>query len=108
MKVAALATLALAAVAQAHSIAQRIRVNGRDYGQCVGIRCPSSNNPIESVSHGDFACNVGAGSTGTVVDVPAGARVELWWGHVIGGAQYPNDADHPIAGSHKGPLQYYM
>lgn len=30
------------------------------------------------------------------------------WGHIIGGAQSSNDADHPIAKSHKGPTIFYM
>jgi hypothetical protein len=37
-----------------------------------------------------------------VISVPAGAKLGAWWGHVIGGAQGPNDPDHPIAASHKG------
>ncbi|KAF8417510.1 glycosyl hydrolase family 61-domain-containing protein [Tirmania nivea] len=35
----------------------------------------------------------------TIINTPAGA----WWGHVIGGAQVPNDPENPIASSHKGP-----
>lgn len=38
----------------------------------------------------------------TIINVPAGARVGAWWGHVIGGPQGQNDPDHPIASSHKG------
>jgi cellulase len=43
-----------------------------------------------------------------VIDVKAGDKVGINWGHIIGGAQSANDADHPIAKSHKGPVLFYM
>ncbi|KAK3689527.1 hypothetical protein B0T22DRAFT_351313, partial [Podospora appendiculata] len=73
-------------------------VNGVEQGQLKGVRAPSSNNPIQDVSHADFACNTGVY---TVLSVPAGAKVGAWWGHEIGGASGPNDLDNPIARMHK-------
>jgi len=37
-----------------------------------------------------------------IIDVSAGDKVGVMWGHVIGGAQVPGDKDNPIAASHKG------
>lgn len=38
----------------------------------------------------------------------AGDKIGVKWGHIIGGAQSGNDADNPIAKSHKGPTIFYM
>ncbi|EGS23404.1 uncharacterized protein CTHT_0000930 [Thermochaetoides thermophila DSM 1495] len=101
--------VALATSASAHAIFQRVSVNGVDQGQLVGIRAPSSNFPIENVNHPDFACNTNiVFKDNNVIKIPAGARVGAWWGHEIGGAAGPNDPDHPIAKSHKGPIQVYL
>lgn len=43
-----------------------------------------------------------------VIDVKGGDKVGVMWGHVIGGAQFANDKDNPIAASHKGPTIFYM
>jgi cellulase len=57
-----------------------------------------------------MACKSGFQSpvSGKVIDVKAGDKVGVNWGHIIGGAQSANDADHPIAKSHKGPVLFYM
>ena len=95
--------LPLAASASAHSIFQKVSVNGADQGQLRGVRAPYSNYPIQNVNHPDFACNTNIQiKDNNVITVPAGARVGAWWGHEIGGANGPNDQDHPIAASHKG------
>lgn len=100
----------LPALSSAHTIAQRVRVNGNDNGQLVGIRVPNSNNPITNVNDGNIACNSGYRTpvSSKVIDVKAGDRVGVNWGHVIGGAQFSNDPDHPIAKSHKGPTIFYL
>ncbi|KAF2838483.1 lytic polysaccharide monooxygenase [Patellaria atrata CBS 101060] len=110
MKYSIFATLALAALGQAHCIAQRISVNGQDQGQLNGIRVPSSNNPIQNVQDSAMACNKGFVNpvSTNVINIPAGARVGAWWQHVIGGPQGPNDRDNPIAASHKGPAIVYL
>src|SRR5688500_16594805 len=95
--------LALVASAQCHSIFQRVSVNGVDQGQLKGVRAPSSDSPLQNVNDVNFACNTGIQyKDNTVITIPAGAKVGAWWGHVIGGKQYANDPDHPIARSHKG------
>jgi len=95
--------LSLAAAAGAHSIFQKVSVNGADQGQLRGVRAPASNFPIENVNHADFACNTNlVYKDNTVITIPAGANVGAWWGHEIGGPAGPNDPDHPIAASHKG------
>ncbi|KAK4183642.1 family 61 putative glycoside hydrolase [Podospora australis] len=101
--------LSLAASVGAHTIFQKVSVNGVDQGQLKGVRAPYSNFPIENVNHPDLACNTNLQlKDNTVIRVPAGARVGAWWGHEIGGAAGPNDPDHPIAASHKGPISVYL
>jgi cellulase len=78
----------LPALTSAHTIAQRVRVNGVDNGQGNGIRVASSNNPILNVNDGNIACNANPSSSSKVIDVKAGDKVGVQWGHVVGGAQY--------------------
>ncbi|EMD68707.1 hypothetical protein GGP41_008708 [Bipolaris sorokiniana] len=108
MKFFAAAIALLPALGSAHTIAQRVRVNGQDFGLGNGIRVASSNNPITNVNDGAMACNTGVSSSSKVIDVRGGDRVGVQWGHVVGGAQGANDPDHPIAKSHKGPSIFYM
>ncbi|KAF8148039.1 glycosyl hydrolase family 61-domain-containing protein [Crassisporium funariophilum] len=109
MKTSSILSLALASVANAHSIFQKVSVNGADQGQLKGVRAPDSDYPIMNVGDGNFACNTGiTHKDNTIINIPAGARVGAWWGHVIGGAQGSNDPDNPIAASHKGPIIVYL
>jgi hypothetical protein len=111
MKFIIAATLSLLpALSTAHCVAQRVRVNGADNGLLTGIRVPNSNNPITNVNDGNFACNSGYRTpvSSTVINVKAGDKVGVMWGHIIGGAQSANDADNPIAKSHKGPTIQYL
>jgi cellulase len=92
-----------ATITSAHSIFQRLSVNGVDQGQLKGVRAPDSDYPIQNVNDASFACNKDIRhKDNNVITIPAGAKVGAWWGHVIGGAQSANDPDHPIAKSHKG------
>ncbi|KAF2030731.1 cellulose-growth-specific protein [Setomelanomma holmii] len=109
MKLNLISAAALASAASAHTIFQKVSVNGADQGQLKGVRAPDSDNPIQNVNDAAIACNKDITHTdSTVITVPAGAKVGAWWGHVIGGAQGSNDPDNPIAKSHKGPIQYYL
>jgi cellulase len=95
--------VALATAVSGHAIFQRVSVNGQDQGQLKGVRAPYSNYPIQNVNSADMACNANIQlRDSTVIKVPAGARVGAWWQHEIGGPSGPNDADNPIAASHKG------
>ena len=49
MKTSAFLLPAISNISHAHTIAQRVSVNGNDNGQLVGIRSPSSDNPISAV-----------------------------------------------------------
>lgn len=93
-----------------HAIFQRIRINDIDQGQLVGVRAPAVNNPVLSVTGSSISCNTGLETpiSSAVVTIPAGAKVGVWWEHVLGGPQVPGDADNPIAASHKGPLLTYL
>ena len=65
--------------------------------------------PIQDVNDSAFACNKDiTHQDSTIINIPAGAKVGAWWGHVIGGAQIANDPDNPIAPSHKGPIMVYL
>lgn len=88
MKLLAAAVALLPALASAHTIAQRVRVNGQDLGLGNGIRVASSNNPITNVNDGSMACNTGVSSSSKVVDVKPGDKVGVLWQHIVGGAQY--------------------
>jgi cellulase len=88
MKFFAVAVALLPALGSAHTIAQRVRINGQDFGQGNGIRVAPSNNPITNVNDGNIACNAGASSSSKVIDVKPGDKVGVNWGHVVGGAQY--------------------
>lgn len=104
MKISTLSIVAsLLGLSAGHSIFQKVSVNGADQGQLKGVRAPDSDYPIQNVGDGSFACNKDIKhKDDNIISIPAGARVGAWWGHVIGGAQFPNDPDHPIAKSHKG------
>ena len=103
MKTGAILT-ALVASASAHTIFQKVSINGADQGQLKGIRAPANNNPVQNVLSADIACNAVSIKDSNILTVPAGAKVGHWWGHEFGGASGPNDADNPIAASHKGKL----
>ena len=106
---AVLLQFGFAGISCGHTIFQKVSVNGQDQGQLKGVRAPSSDYPLMNVNDANFACNTGIQfKDNTIITVPAGARVGAWWGHVIGGAQSANDADHPIARSHKGPIMVYL
>jgi cellulase len=98
--------LALAGSVSAHTIFQKVSVNGVEQGQLKGVRAPDSNYPIQNVNDAAIACNKGLTHLDkTVITVPAGAKVGAWWGHVIGGPQGGNDLENPIAKSHKGKCE---
>lgn len=106
-----LSSVILAArLAFGHGMWQRLQVNGADQGQLVAINPPAVNNPVLQVSGASIACNTGLVSplSNKVVTVPAGATVSAWFEHIIGGPQGANDADNPIAASHKGPIIVYL
>ncbi|KAL1595607.1 hypothetical protein SLS59_008245 [Nothophoma quercina] len=110
MKLSLAITTLLPVLATAHTIAQRVRVNGADNGEAVGIRTALSNNPIQNVADANMACNSNFKQpvSTKVISVKGGDKVGVLWGHVIGGAQYQGDPDQPIAKSHKGPTIFYI
>jgi len=107
---APIVVLALAASTSAHTIFQRLNVDNVDQGELTGIRVPTSNTPIQDVTSANIACNSGFSQpvSDKVIEVKAGATIGAYWGHVIGGAQTPNDKDDPIAVTHHGPVITYL
>lgn len=55
-----------------------------------------------------MACDQPGSHSSTVINVMAGDKIGVFWGHIIGGAQYPNDLAIYIDPSHKGPIMYYV
>lgn len=98
----------LGASVQAHSIFQKLSVNGVEQAQLVGLRAPTQPNPVTNVNDAQLACGIRGTQSDKVISVKTGDKIGAWWGHVIGGQQWPNDPDHPIAASHKGPISTYM
>ena len=55
-----------------------------------------------------MACGQPGTHSDVVFPVQAGDEIGAFWGHVIGGAQWPGDPAEFIDKSHKGPIMYYM
>jgi len=100
----------LLVAAEAHSIFQRISVDGKAYPNLAGVRAPQSDFPVYDVTDAAIACNQGYVQpvSTQVIEAKAGSKIGMWWGHVIGGAQYANDGDNPISPGHKGPVMTYL
>ncbi|KAI1814044.1 lytic polysaccharide monooxygenase [Poronia punctata] len=103
-----LPTLALAITANAHSVFQKMTVNGADQGLLTGLRMPDNNNPVEDVQSSDITCGAPGYTSSIVIDVKAGDEIGAWYQHGRGGPQGSNDPDNPIASSHKGPVTAYL
>lgn len=63
-----------------------------------------------NVNDAIITCNTGIYQTvsSKVIDIPAGTKVGVMWGYVIGGVQIANNPDNLVAKSHKGPVIFYM
>ncbi|SPN99137.1 related to endoglucanase B [Cephalotrichum gorgonifer] len=106
MKLAAI--LACIKAASAHTIFQKVSVNGKEYPPLAGLRAPNQDYPTYDVNSGDLTCGKVALVSNEVIPVAAGDKFGAWWGHVIGGEQWPGDPDHPIAASHHGPVTAWL
>lgn len=72
------------------------------------MRAPSTNNPVTDVTSTSLICGAAGTTSQSVVAANPGDKIGTWFQHVIGGAQFPNDPDNPIASSHHGPVMAYM
>ncbi|CAJ2505516.1 Uu.00g129100.m01.CDS01 [Anthostomella pinea] len=108
MKFSVATALAFALSAEAHTIFQEVSVNGADQGSLVGLRAPSNNNPVYDVTSQDIICQQQGTTSDKMISVAAGDSLGAYFGHVIGGAQFANDPDNPIAASHKGPVTAWL
>ncbi|EJF60005.1 glycoside hydrolase family 61 protein [Dichomitus squalens LYAD-421 SS1] len=100
-----------AGTASAHTIFQKLYVNGADQGELTGIRAPDYDGPITDVTSNDIICNGGVNPyhqpvSQAVINVPAGATVTAEWHHVLN--QTAGDSADPIDSSHKGPVISYL
>ncbi|KAG8947151.1 hypothetical protein FRC04_011003 [Tulasnella sp. 424] len=115
MHTSSIAVLALAvASANAHTIFQKLWVNGVDQGYLKGIRHPTYDGPITDVTSNDIICNGGPNPLVTpypseIINIPAGATVGTEWHHALQPNGYdPSDSADPIDPSHKGPVMVYL
>ncbi|KAI1303786.1 glycoside hydrolase family 61 protein [Xylaria venustula] len=108
MKFSHIATLVFAASAEAHTIFQEVSVNDQKQGSLVALRAPNDNNPVYDVTSQDIICQKAGRTSSSIINVNPGDQIGAYWGHVIGGAQFANDPDNPIAASHKGPITAWL
>ncbi|TGJ85016.1 hypothetical protein E0Z10_g3731 [Xylaria hypoxylon] len=108
MKFSYIAALAFAISAEAHCIFQEVSVNDQKQGSLAGLRAPNDNNPVYDVTSQDIICQKQGRTSSKVIDVKPGDNIGAYFGHVIGGAQFANDPDNPIAASHKGPVTAWL
>ncbi|KAI1338802.1 glycoside hydrolase family 61 protein [Xylariaceae sp. FL0016] len=108
MKFSLTAALAFVVSTEAHCIFQEVSVNGAKQGSLVALRAPSDNNPVYDVTSQDIICQKQGTTSNKIIDVKAGDEIGAYWGHVIGGAQFANDPDNPIAKSHHGPVSAWL
>lgn len=111
----------------AKSHAQKLSVNGAEQASLAGMRAPPTNNPVYDVTSSSIICGAPGTTSNTVVSANPGDKIGAWFQHVIGGPQVgqsraeasnaaadlvpyqgANDADNPIASSHKGPVIAYL
>ncbi|KAL1760529.1 glycoside hydrolase [Schizophyllum commune] len=110
--VSALSAALFVGGASAHTIFQKMYVDGVDQGQLTGIRVPDYDGPISDVTSNDIICNGGINPyhqpvSTDVITVPAGSQVTAEWHHTLNGAD-ASDAADPIDASHKGPVISYL
>lgn len=92
----------LLGVTEAHTIFQRLHVNGVDQGYLNGVRYPSYDGPITDVTSNDIICNGGPNPlvtpySQTVITVPAGSTVQAEWHHGLQPNGYNSaDSQDPI------------
>ncbi|KAI0155227.1 glycoside hydrolase family 61 protein [Xylariaceae sp. FL1272] len=108
MKFTIVTALALASSIEAHCIFQEVTVNDQKQGSLVGLRAPSDNNPVYDVTSQDIICQKQGTTSSQIINVAPGDNIGAYFGHVIGGAQFANDPDNPIAKSHKGPITAWL
>ncbi|KAK1771199.1 glycoside hydrolase [Phialemonium atrogriseum] len=108
MKLSLVSVLAYSLAVEAHCIFQKLSVNGQESGSLVALRAPNNNNPVQDVNSQNMACGQPGSTSQEIINVAPGDKIGSWWQHIIGGAQFANDPDNPIAKSHKGPVMAYL
>lgn len=102
----ALALLAAASAASAHTIFVQLDAGGKTYPVSHGIRTPVYDGPITDVTSNDLACNGGPNPTtpsSEIITVTAGSTVKAVWRHTLQSG--PGDV---MDASHKGPTLAYL
>jgi len=101
----------LIAGASAHTIFQKLYVNGKSPGQLVGIRAPTYDGPITDVTSNNVICNGGPNPlvkiSKEIINATAGDTVMTEWHHTLDGAK-PGDKSDPIDPGHLGPTIAYL
>lgn len=102
----ALAVLAAAFVASAHTIFVQLEAGGTTYPVSYAIRDPSYDGPITDVTSDYLACNGGTNPTtpsDKIISVTAGSTVQAVWRHTL-----TSGPDDVMDASHKGPTLAYL
>ncbi|KAF8195540.1 glycoside hydrolase family 61 protein G [Pholiota molesta] len=107
--IALLSFVLLAGSAAAKTVFSAVSVNGVDQGHAVGVRVPSSNNPVTDLTSNDIICNTGitAPVSQTVVPVNAGDTITAQFHNSPLGYLGPSPSD-PIDPTNKGPVLAYL
>ncbi|KAM0817235.1 putative Endo-beta-1,4-glucanase D [Seiridium cardinale] len=108
MKFSLVSALAFGLTAEAHTIFQKVSVNGADQGSLVALRAPTNNNPVYDVTSTNIICQQDGSTSSSVISANPGDKIGAWFQHVIGGPQFSGDPDNPIAKSHKGPVTAWL
>ncbi|KAG8899110.1 hypothetical protein FRC01_010654, partial [Tulasnella sp. 417] len=110
----AISVLACTSTALAHTIFQRVHVNGVDQGYLKGVRHPTYNGPITDVTSNDIICNGGPNPLVTpyptdIINIPAGSPAAIQYNNILQPNGYdPSNTADPVDPSHKGPVMVYM
>ncbi|QDS68914.1 hypothetical protein FKW77_008123 [Venturia effusa] len=95
----------------AHTIFQKLYINGESPGQLVGIRAPSFNGPVLNVTSDEVICNGGPNPlvkiSREIINTTAGDEVTAEWHHTLDGG-IPGDAAEPVDPTHVGPTMAYL
>ncbi|KAF8967129.1 glycoside hydrolase family 61 protein G [Flammula alnicola] len=106
---ALLSFILLAGSASAKTVFSAVSVNGVDQGHGVGVRVPSSNNPITDLTSNNIICNTNfiTPVSQTVIPVKAGDKVTAQFHRTTAGYLGPDPAD-PLDPTNKGPIIAYL
>ncbi|KAI1498297.1 glycoside hydrolase family 61 protein [Biscogniauxia marginata] len=82
--------------------------NDQKQGSLVGLRAPNANNPVYDMTSQDIIRQKQGTTSDKVIEVSPGDEIGAHFGYVIGGAQFANEPDNPIADANKTGFDWFM